>query len=87
MRRNSKMIANDWIQIFISLAFVVLMAPLVGRYLAWIYQSHSLSIEKGLYRLLKIDADKEMTWKEYGLAIVVSNGLLVDFFVTTGQGL
>ncbi len=78
MRRNSKMIANDWIQIFISLAFVVLMAPLVGRYLAWIYQSQSLSLEKGLYRLLKIDADKEMTWKEYGVAIVVSNGF---FFV------
>ena len=78
MRRNSKMIANDWIQIFFSLTMVVLISPLVARYLAWIYQSHHLSLERTVYRLLNVDPEKEMTWKEYGVAIVVSNGF---FFV------
>ena len=57
---------------------VVLISPLVGRYLAWIYQSHHLSLERTVYRLLNVDPEKEMTWKEYGGAIVVSNGF---FFV------
>ena len=54
------MIANDWIQILVSLGLIVLIAPLVGRYLAWIYQSPHLSLEKGIYRLLGLDADREM---------------------------
>ena len=57
------MTANDWIQILVSLGLIVLLSPLVGRYLAWIFQSPHLSIEKGLYRLLGLDADREMGWK------------------------
>ena len=81
------MIANDWIQILVSLSAVVLISPLVGRYLAWIYQSHTLLPERIIYRLLKIDPAKEMTWKEYSVAIIASNGVFfaAGFLLLWGQ--
>ncbi|MHB1287189.1 MAG: potassium-transporting ATPase subunit KdpA [Leptospirales bacterium] len=72
------MIANDWIQILFSLGVILLLAPLVGRYLAWIYNSPHFSLERGLYRLMGVDPDHEMTWKEYGSVVLVSNAF---FFV------
>lgn len=72
------MIANDWVQILFSLALIVMISPMVGRYLAWIYQSHHLSFERVIYRLLNVDPDKEMHWKEYGKVLLVTN---LFFFV------
>ena len=82
------MIANDWIQILVSLGLIVLISPLVGRYLAWIYQSPHLSLEKGIYRLLGLDADREMGWKEYAAVLVVSNGFffVAGYLVLWAQG-
>ena len=82
------MTANDWIQILVSLGLIVLLSPLVGRYLAWIFQSPHLSIEKGLYRLLGLDADREMGWKEYASTLLVSNGFffVAGYLVLWAQG-
>ncbi len=83
------MIANDWIQILFSLGLIIFLAPLAGRYLAWIYQSPHLSFERGIYRLLKIDPDHEMTWKEYGTVLLVSNAFffVAGFLVLWGQSI
>ena len=82
------MIANDWIQILVSLGVIVLLSPLVGRYLAWIFQSPHLFLEKGLYRLLGLDADREMGWKEYASTLLVSNGFffMAGYLVLWAQG-
>jgi len=79
---------NDWIQIFCSLGLTVLFAPLVGRYLAWIYQSPHLGVERKVYSLLGLDAEREMGWKEYATALVVSNGFffVAGYMVLWAQG-
>ena len=83
------MLEYDWIQILVSLGLVLLLAPLVGRYLAWVYQSPSLGLERGITRLLGVDPDRELTWKEYGTALLLSNAFFfaAGFLVLWGQAL
>ena len=83
------MLENDWLQLLFSLGLILLLAPLVGRYLAWVYQSPTLFLEKGIYRLLGVDPDRELSWKEYGKVLLLSNGFFfaAGFLILWGQGL
>ncbi|MEF3698216.1 potassium-transporting ATPase subunit KdpA [Desulfolutivibrio sp.] len=83
-----------------QLAFylVVLLAaswPL-GRYIARVYQGEEIGLDRAfgpferlLYRLSGIDADEEMNWKTYAVAVVLFNaaGLLAAYAIQRLQGL
>lgn len=62
------------------------MALLFGRYIARMiaYENRPLEktlgrIENGFYKIIGIDKDKQMTWKEYYLALVVTNAIVAGF--------
>lgn len=72
----------DWIQILIFVGMLVLFTPVLGRYMAQVFEGkrHLLSgplawVEKGIYRLSGIDPQSEMTWKAYALALLIFNSL------------
>jgi K+-transporting ATPase ATPase A chain len=72
----------DWLQIAILLIILTLLIKPLGSYFARVYQGERTwlslllsPLEKGLYRVTGIQPDREMTWKEYALAMLIFNGL------------
>jgi K+-transporting ATPase ATPase A chain len=73
---------SDIIQLV--LFFIVLLAavPLLGTYMYRVFsgQGHLLTrplgwLERSIYRLLGIDPDAEMSWREYCKSLLVFNAL------------
>jgi K+-transporting ATPase ATPase A chain len=83
------MTAPDILQLVLVLALLAVTAPLTGRYLAWIYRSGDLALERGIYRLLGIDPSREMGWREYAATLLASNALffLAGYLVLRFQDL
>ncbi|HMQ10540.1 MAG TPA: potassium-transporting ATPase subunit KdpA [Oligoflexia bacterium] len=70
------------IQIVVYIALLTFLAPLLGKYFARVYQGKATILtpllggaEKLSYKLSGIDASKEMTAFQYGMAVVVFNAL------------
>lgn len=89
------MLTIDWIQI--SILFVLLGAatPLLGSYMAAVFQGKPFFLrpvlgwlEKGIYRLCRVNPRAEMPWKSYAKAVVLFNllGFLFLFFLQLLQG-
>jgi len=78
---------SDWKEVVFSFFLILIISPLAGRYLSWIYQSGHLTVEKWIYRFIGIDPDKEMTWKAYAFTLLLSNTLffVAGFFILWGQ--
>lgn len=72
------------LQIIIFLAiFIALIFPM-GKYLCHIALSkHTFAdpvfdrVDNGIYRICGIDRTKEMNWKQYALAVLATNGIMV----------
>ncbi len=71
------MSANGWLQILVLFAILLLLTRPLGHYLARVFERESTvldpvcsPVERLLYRLCGIDAQAEMTWIEYGLALL-----------------
>ncbi len=71
------MSANGWLQILLLFAILLLLTRPLGHYLARVFERESTildpvfsPVERLLYRLCGIDAQAEMTWIEYGLALL-----------------
>lgn len=88
------MVFIDWIQILIFVLIVILLSPLMGKYIALVFlngQIPPLSLLKKLenlcYRFFRIDPEYEMNWKEYLSAILILNfwGLLTLFLMLVLQ--
>lgn len=83
-----------WIQLLALIGLLVGMTPLLGSYMASIYQGTPLLkpilgwLETGIYRICNVHADVEMDWKTYAKAMVLFNvlGLLFLFFLQLIQG-
>jgi potassium-transporting ATPase potassium-binding subunit len=58
--------------LFYSVVLIALGYPL-GAYMARIYLAEGIGgrIERGAYRLLRVDARKEQDWKSYGVTVLV----------------
>lgn len=76
------MTGNDWLQIALFLAALLLLVKPLGGYMARVYQGDRTllsrilgPIERLCYRLMGISADEEMTWKRYVGALLLFNAL------------
>lgn len=87
---------NNWIQLILYFAILLLLAKPLGAYMAKVYQGERLfldpilgPVERFLYRLSGIDQRSEMTWKTYAVVMLIFNilGLIVVYLLQRLQGL
>lgn len=84
----------DYIQIGIYLTLLVLMTPILGRFMANVFEgrknvvSFLRPVERIIYKLSGIDSEHEMSWKEYTKALLAFNfiGFLFVFLLQLIQG-
>jgi K+-transporting ATPase ATPase A chain len=74
------------IQLAVTFGGTLVLAVPFGLYLARMisYEMRPLErplakIENGFFRLIGIDVNRQMTWKEYFIAILITNGIVVAF--------
>jgi K+-transporting ATPase ATPase A chain len=84
---------SDIIQISLFLLVLIILSPLLGRYMARVFldESHVLKpllkpVEKAIYRLISCE-EEEMDWKKYTFSLLVFNfmGLLFLFVLQLCQ--
>jgi K+-transporting ATPase ATPase A chain len=82
------MTANDYLQIGLYLAVLLLLVKPLGAYMALVFADTPNrvtraggGIERGIYRLCGIQADEDMGWRRYAGAMLLFNvsGLLVVY--------
>lgn len=87
-------IALDLIEFGIFFAILTLLVKPVGKYMSKVYMGERTflsplisPVEKWIYRLTGVDADREMNWKEYALSMLLFNfiGFLVLFLILIFQ--
>jgi K+-transporting ATPase ATPase A chain len=69
---------NGWLQIGLFIALVLLLAKPMGLYMAQVFERKRtwldavlVPCERVLYRLTGVDAEQEMRWPEYAVAMLV----------------
>ncbi len=87
-------IALDLLEFGIFFAILTLLVKPVGKYMSKVYMGERTflsplisPVEKWIYRLTGVDADREMNWKEYALSMLLFNfiGFLVLFLILIFQ--
>ena len=73
--------------IVVFLATVLVCVKPLGLYIANLMERESKPLERRFYRLCGIDADQEMSWKQYALALLAFNtlGLLLVYLLQRVQ--
>jgi potassium-transporting ATPase potassium-binding subunit len=83
------------IQLFVTIGGTLALAIPFGLYIARMisYEMRPLErplaeVENGFFKLIGIDINKQMTWKEYFFAIIITNGIVAAFvfFILITQG-
>ena len=76
------MTANGWFQIFLFLAVIFALTKPLGSYLARVFSGERTfldaalrPVERLIYRLAGVQERREMRWTEYGLAMLLFNGV------------
>ena len=86
---------QDVVYIVIFLIVLAALAPLMGRYMAAVFQGRrnllspvALPLERLIYRVCRIDEKEEMTWKAYAGDFLCFSGisLVVLFLLQLVQG-
>jgi K+-transporting ATPase ATPase A chain len=69
---------DDIAQFVVVIAVTTGLAVVLGKWMTRIFTSpaHSL-IERGTYRLIGIDPAERMSWKRYGMALLLSNAAMM----------
>lgn len=84
------MTLDGWLQLTIFIVALVGLSVPLGHFMARVFQNEKTfltpvvsPIEKLIYKIAGIDPDKEMTWVQYGLAMIVFNivGLIFVYSV------
>lgn len=82
MSTNDFMSAGSWGQVALFVGALILVTPILGSYMARVFkgEKHVLTgalgwLERGIYRLCRIDSSEEMGWKKYTGALLVFNAL------------
>lgn len=75
-----------WVQIALLLVVLTAVTPLLGGYMARVFQGHRVvlspirqPVERVVYRVLRVAPDEEQTWKEYARSVLVFS--LASWFV------
>ncbi len=88
------MMADNFLQILLYLAVLLVLVKPLGVYMARIYQNQAAVLnrwlagfENWLYRFSGVDAQQDMRWTQYALAVLVFNlvGLLVVYALQRWQ--
>jgi len=89
------MTTNDYLQLGLYLAVLLLLVKPLGSYMAHVFADapnrvtrFGGRVERGIYRLCGIAPDEDMGWKRYALAMLLFNvlGLLVVYALQRLQG-
>ncbi len=87
---------NGWLQIFLFLAVVLLLARPLGSYLACVFERRKTFLdpllkpcERLLYRLVRVDPASEMRWPEYAVSMLTFSAatLVLTYLVERLQAL
>jgi K+-transporting ATPase ATPase A chain len=85
---------GDWLQLVVYFAAVIGLTPLLGGWMARVFSgerqflSGALGwLERGIYRVARVDPGTEMTWRTYTGAVLIFNffGLLALLGLQLGQ--
>jgi K+-transporting ATPase ATPase A chain len=89
------MTANGWFQIAFFFALIVLIARPLGIYMANVFERRKtfldpvlVPLERLLYKLTGVEAEKEMRWTEYGIAMLFFSlaSMLLVYLIQRVQG-
>jgi K+-transporting ATPase ATPase A chain len=71
---------NEFLQLFLFFALIILLAPVTGRYMAQVFlgEKHIMLpvvgwLEKLIYRASGVKSDEEMNWKTYTFDLLLFN--------------
>lgn len=87
--------SSDWIQFVFFVGLFVCLTPLLGTYIANVFSGKATIayqtlgwLEHFSYRIGGINPEEEMTWIEYGKALLLFNflGFITLFFLQLVQG-
>src|ERR1700737_4797267 len=69
---------QGWAQIVVFLALLTALTPLLGSYMARLYTGDRVALMRGfgpaerlLYRVLRVDPEREQDWKAYARSLIV----------------
>lgn len=86
----------DWIQIAIYIGTLLLLTPLLGSYMAKVFEgkNHILALpfgwlEKSIYKISGTNPKAEMTWQQYVWAVIIFNfiGFVMLFLLQMFQAI
>src|SRR5580698_1188030 len=80
---------NDLVQFALYLILMTALAILMGKWLARVFtREHHALPERCTYGLLGIDPAEAMSWKRYGLVLLLSNAamMMLGYFLLRVQG-
>ncbi|HEY4147245.1 potassium-transporting ATPase subunit KdpA [Pinirhizobacter sp.] len=89
------MTANDWLQMAVFMAVLLILVKPLGAYMAAVFEDApnrinrvGAPIERFVYKISGIRADEDMSWKRYALAMLMFNliGLLAVYLLQRFQG-
>jgi potassium-transporting ATPase potassium-binding subunit len=70
----------DWLQLILAGVILALLIVPIGRWMARVYTGERTflspliaPLERGLYRISGVNADEEMDWKAFALAMIIFN--------------
>ena len=90
------MTLTGWIQIIALVAVLTGLTPLVGGYMAKVYQGERVAltaplglIERAVYRVLRVDSGEEQGWKQYARSVLLFSAAswLMLYLVLRSQGI
>jgi K+-transporting ATPase ATPase A chain len=61
------MSSNDWLQIAVFLALLLLSVKPLGAYMASVYEGRFTRLDNWIYKILAVDPNQEQTWKQYAV--------------------
>jgi K+-transporting ATPase ATPase A chain len=94
--RGRGMTVSGWAQIVIFIAVLTVLTPLVGGYMARVYQGRRVvlsgvvgPVERALYRVLRVDPAEEQGWKAYARSVLLFGlgSWLILYLVLRTQGI
>ena len=72
------MTLQGWLQIVVFFAIIVAITPLLGSYMARVYTGKRVAlaramgpIERGIYRSIRVDPQREQDWKSYAASLLL----------------
>jgi K+-transporting ATPase ATPase A chain len=73
---------QGWLQFVVFFALIVAVTPLLGGYMAKVFQDERVFLtpvvgllERGLYRVMRVRPDEGQDWKRYARSLLIFSGL------------